>query len=485
MKFNYSKILITTVLTAILTIGVSYVYATGSTGGTAAPGPSARYIQELPVHTAIGLQIKKAGIWSKTRIGAPIGFFKKSIFLPGTNSKLRIGSASGAVNLNSALFGDNSSEPLVIDLQNRSDLQNGTRFINGDQCSVATRLVNDKAAAFEFRTGANPGNIIARQVQLTGGDPDVGEVLVSDANGNARWAKATVSGGQVVFDNDSTSPVPAGQCIAPEPIVDVCTNIDGDQSTVPTGMVKDTAGNTPGVCTVPPTLCSDPNASNQGQPVQCVCNNGYVMVSGQCTVLETFDWSVGQFSSCNAPSSASWQNYSQNNVRSGNNIKCSDWLPKTLPGGTQSRSVTCVNTTTNQVVPNDQCNQATKPISEQSCAYTTSYRTVKEKTLQRRTSPTSYTKSVQSTEILNNICASPFVTGQAGYYPSLSSRCDSVAINNSSGSGRSFASTCTTPVAPNVGNFYPVDTSVTSDVFYRSSNPSYEYYKYILQVLKP
>lgn len=269
MKLNYSKIFITAVLTTILTIGVSYVSAQSPNQ----PQPSETYTQELPLHTTIGLQVKKGGIWSKTRIGAPIGFFKKSIFLPGTNSKLRIGSASGAVNLNSALFGDNSSEPLVIDLQSRSASQSGTRFINGNQCSVATRLVNDKAAAFEFRTGANPGNIIARQVQLSAGNPGKDKVLVSDANGNARWAKASVVNGQVVFSS-GVSPVIEGQtCVTPPP-ADMCPNITGTQTSIPAGMALDTNGN-----------CVTDMCSNITGPQSTVPAGYYVDGSGSCLTL--------------------------------------------------------------------------------------------------------------------------------------------------------------------------------------------------------
>lgn len=286
MKTKFTKIFITIFAVAIIATGISYVSA--QTTQTNGPSNPDTYTKDLPVFTGENLQQKKGGFLSQKHIGAPVGFFNKSIYLPGSDSKLRIGSANGALSINPALFGDTSMEPVVIDMQNRAARTDATKFINGGQCAVATRLVTTNAAAYEFKTGNNLGNVIARQVQLTGGGPAANRVLVSDSNGNARWATATVSNGQVVFSTNTTSPVPEGQCIAPDPapvdvctnidgiqttvpagmaldtngncvtppVVDLCTNIAGNQATVPTGMIKDTPGTTPGNCSVPPT-CSN------------------------------------------------------------------------------------------------------------------------------------------------------------------------------------------------------------------------------------
>lgn len=256
MKTKLIKFFITTFVIVIVAMGVSYVSAQNIPPN--GPTDPNTYTTDLPIFTGSALQEKKGSFLSQKHIGAPVGFFKKSIYLPGSDARLRIGSSDNALSINPALFGDDSTEPVVIDMQNRSATRDATKFINGGLCAVATRLVTTGSQAYEFKTGNNLGNVIARQVQLTGGDPDAGEVLVSDSSGNARWAKAEVSGGQIVFSNNSVSPVPAGQCITPEPIVDVCTNIDGDQSTVPTGMVKDTPGTTPGNCTIPPVdVCTN------------------------------------------------------------------------------------------------------------------------------------------------------------------------------------------------------------------------------------
>ena len=294
MKKTFTKIFITTLVVAGFAMGVSYVSAQNNTNG---PADRTKYTKDLPIWTGSQVQEKDGGFLSKKHIGAPVGLFKKGIYLPGSNAKLRIGSADGAISLNPALFGDTSTEPVVIDMQKRTAPTDGTKFINGGQCTIATRLTTTGSQAYEFKTGNNLGNVIARQVQLTGGKPAANKILVSDTAGNATWAKAKVENGQVVFTTDEPSPVPAGQCAVPPvdlcpniagtqttvpagmaldtngncvtpPVVDLCTNIAGNQTTVPVGMVKDTPGDTPGNCTIPPVdLCSNIAGNQTTVPV--------------------------------------------------------------------------------------------------------------------------------------------------------------------------------------------------------------------------
>lgn len=242
---------------AVLTVGVSYVFA------QAVPTVPPPTVTPAPIHTGESVQEKKGGIWSKRVLASPIALFKKSMFLPGNKSALRIGSGNGSTgtqsftkgsagaitqDLNTALFNDDTTIPLVIDLQGRAKPTDAIEFKTGLACPIATRFTNDKAAAFEFRKGAGTdrANIIARQVQLTGGNPNVKDVLIGDANGNARWAKASVVNGQVVFSS-GVSPVIEGQtCVPPPP------------QTCPTG----TTGIYPN-CVTPPILgCTNPVAEN-------------------------------------------------------------------------------------------------------------------------------------------------------------------------------------------------------------------------------
>lgn len=206
---------------AVLAVGVSYVFAF-TEPSTNPPSNTA-----TPIHTGSVVQEKKGGIWSKKVVASPISIFKKSIFLPGNKSALRIGSndnatgnqtftkgSAGAItqDLNTALFGEDDTVPLVIDLYSRPQPQDAIEFKTDLACPIVTRFTNNKAAAFEFKKeDGSRANIIARQVKLTGGDPDTNDVLVGDASGNARWAKASVVNGQVVF-SPGTSPIPAGQC---------------------------------------------------------------------------------------------------------------------------------------------------------------------------------------------------------------------------------------------------------------------------------
>lgn len=246
-------------IAAVFAVAVSYVSA--FTQPTVAPGSSASNVP-APIHTGASIQEKKGGIWSKNLLAAPLSIFKTNVYLPGKDSALRIGSnlttagtqefdgGTATLPLNTALFGENNTIPLTIDLQSRLKPQDGIEFITNASCPVVTRWTNDKAAAFEFeKTDGSKVNIIARQVRLTGSSPDANDILVGDQYGYTRWAKATVVNGAVVFDTQPTaSPVPAGQCISvidpPLPPVDVCTNITGDQSTVPTGYHLEPAGST-------------------------------------------------------------------------------------------------------------------------------------------------------------------------------------------------------------------------------------------------
>jgi hypothetical protein len=244
----------------ILTSGVSAVYAD---------------MNNAPLFTGTQVQEKAGHIWSKKLLGAPIGLFKKSLFLPGKNASLRIGSGSqtgsqefsgqyGNV-LNTMIFNGSHTEPVVLDLDEREP--KAIKYINTEsgQCTVATRWTTD-ASAFEFKkSDETRANIIARQVRLTAGSPRNGSVLVSDAAGNARWAKPTVQNGVVVFGSD-TSPVPNGWSLmcsgTPPTPTDLCANIDGTQTILP------------------------PDTTQSGS--DCVCNVGYTM-SGDGVCIEDGD----------------------------------------------------------------------------------------------------------------------------------------------------------------------------------------------------
>jgi hypothetical protein len=335
-------------IAAVLSVGVSYVYA--FTQPSVAPGTAASNIA-TPIHTGENLQEKKGGIWSKKVIASPISIFKKGIFFPGKNSSLRIGSddsagsetfikgSAGAVSqsLNTAIFGDDNTVPLVIDLHGRTAPQDAIAFNTTASCSVVTRFTNDKAAAFEFKKGENSkANIIARQVKLTSGNPDTNDVLLGDAQGNARWAKATVVNGVVQFTTGSspviigqTCTVPvvdvcpniegdqentpagmiidvSGSCVTPAVIVDLCTDIAGTQETVPLGMTKDTPGNTPGNCMTPPPVDVCPNIAGDQEDVPV----GYELNAGQC----------GRWLSYGKPASTT------------NGQTCRSWIQNKTPG---------------------------------------------------------------------------------------------------------------------------------------------------------
>jgi hypothetical protein len=290
-------------LAAVLAAGVSYVFAfTEPTVNPPATTPA-------PIHTGEPVQEKKGGIWSKRVLASPIALFKKNMFLPGNKSALRIGSGNGSTgtqsftkgsagaitqDLNTALFNDDTTIPLVIDLQGRAKPTDAIEFKTGLACPIATRFTNDKAAAFEFRkgTGTDRANLIARQVQLTGGNPDTKDVLVGDVNGNARWAKASVVNGVVQFSNDSVSPVIEGQSCVVTPPVEIwvkgktCIGLSIDDNgndfyEIPSGYSRD--------------FYEIPSGYSRARVVEKVTHNGEPLLkyyNDSCLVREKVDASV-------------------------------------------------------------------------------------------------------------------------------------------------------------------------------------------------
>lgn len=241
MKKNILKIFITLVVAVGITVGVSHVFAENTDTNTA----------PAPIHTGGVAQNKEGDIWIKKVLGAPIGIFKKMIYLPGSDSSLHIGSpddapasksfnknSSGAISqlFNTTLFNETHKEPLVIDMADRSV---GTASIDYIHEALKDSCVNNSAVywttnapAFEFKTSATNerSNIIAKGLRLSGGNPQKNAVLVGDANGNARWSKAEVKNGVVVFNTKESVIYDGNSCLVPpeketpKPVVLGCMN---------------------------------------------------------------------------------------------------------------------------------------------------------------------------------------------------------------------------------------------------------------------
>ena len=155
-----------------------------------APAPGGNV--PAPINTGEFNQIKDGGIFSKKFFVAPRGFFTK-VFAPGTTSRIRVGSGSDTdLGLEMADL-DTSSIPVGIDLAGRGNA-NAVEFFSDKTAQCADQrkvtLIADSAPAFHFfsRKANTNADIIARQVQLTGGSPAAGKILTStDASGNAAW----------------------------------------------------------------------------------------------------------------------------------------------------------------------------------------------------------------------------------------------------------------------------------------------------------
>lgn len=99
--------------------------------------------------------------------------------------------------------------------------------------------------------------------------PTAGQTVWADTNGNNTYDPGGQDG-----DKDISHVILCKD--TPPPPVDVCPNIEGDQATVPPGLVKDDAGN----CVQPPTDVCPNIPGNQAEVPP-----GMVLHDGQCITL--------------------------------------------------------------------------------------------------------------------------------------------------------------------------------------------------------
>lgn len=232
--FNLIKV---TALAAILAAGVSAVSA--FTAPTTAPAPT-----PVPVNVSSDAQKKvggfiselflKSGIANAFTLTAPDAkgwiiaedtlvspwSFSIKTFLPGTESQMKIGSPDGT---GLAQFTD-ATFPLTIDLAGRGTAPSpkGRDAIellaNTNYCNTQTTIrTNTPGIQFWSTKNGSTGDnadLVARQVQLNGGNPAKDKVLIStDAAGNATWAKVKVTNGVISYTDYTTSPAAVGQAI--------------------------------------------------------------------------------------------------------------------------------------------------------------------------------------------------------------------------------------------------------------------------------
>ena len=160
-----------------------------------------------PINTGSVPQIKKGKLFDEKALISNKGFFTK-IFAPGSTSRVLIGGTTTAdLSVSSGGGVGSSTIPLGINLLKRES--SDALLISSDTaavCSIKSKvtLVADTAPAFQLWNASKNQNadLIARQVQLTGGSPGTGKVLTSDASGNASWGTVNASGlnGKVVPD---------------------------------------------------------------------------------------------------------------------------------------------------------------------------------------------------------------------------------------------------------------------------------------------
>lgn len=244
--FTFIKI---TALAAILAVGVSYVSAaswsapgTDATGGNTVAGINTSSYNQTKIGSFATNSFLKAGNafsslnapWNKAgylvgekAIISPWSFFTYS-FLPGNTSQVKIGSNNADT---TDPFTD-AITPFTIDTVGRGgyNTSGGRNMIDiktdAGLCypNTTIRTNTPSIALYNADSGAYASPVV-RGVQLSGGDPAPGKILVStDANGNAVWATPTLVNGQIVFSY-GTSPAATGQALCSAP-VPTCTDPD-------------------------------------------------------------------------------------------------------------------------------------------------------------------------------------------------------------------------------------------------------------------
>lgn len=285
--FNSIKII---AIALIIGLGVSYVSAapwsapgTGATGGNTVASVNVSEYGQTKIGSFTTDNFFKAGgvfnatgaSWNKPGYAiaekafiSPWSFFT-SAFLPGNTSQVKIGGGDDATTdiFNAAVT------PFTIDLAGRGT---GNNSVSGRQVidirtdalacypNATIRTNTPAVELLNSKTGDN-ADAIVRGIQLSGGNPAPGKILVStDANGNAVWGTPTLSGGQIVFTY-GTSPAATGQalCSTPPAAIQGCTNPSATNYN-PNATVDN------GSCTLP-LNCP---AGQYAEGGQCLCGSG-------------------------------------------------------------------------------------------------------------------------------------------------------------------------------------------------------------------
>ena len=304
---------------------------------------------------------------------SPISFFKK-VLLPDQDTSVYIGGTDTADPSFATQFPGDRSVPLTINMSGRSTTTAIKYVADTNSCAGPTKISTD-SSAFQFWNNAknDTTDVLAKGIRLTGGNPASGKILIAvDDNGRAVWATPRLAGNgiDILFD---TSESPVGSCnpvipvqvlgctdkTAPNynpnatkddgscttPKVDLCTNIDGIQETVPNGMVKDTSGNTPGLCTTP---------------------------------KEVYHWDTGAWGACTTSFPVDWVDFTANPSMltwGAQNQSCTTWIAAQnnyYNKGSQSRNVACKDSS-GTTVSDSFCTE-TKPVPFQSCIIPLQYR---------------------------------------------------------------------------------------------------------------
>lgn len=184
------------------------------------PDPDQRFIAQIKEGSFMTEGFFKAGtqyswdtdgsVVAEGKMMSEWGFFKKALF-PGANAKLIIGATIALGRTPDAQIAS-VRPPLAINAGQSSviSMRSDVNF-----CNTQTSIENNTPAIQFWSTKTNTeADVIAKGIQLSGGNPRPGMVLVStDTAGNAVWGTPVLAANGSISYTYDVAPVVDGQAI--------------------------------------------------------------------------------------------------------------------------------------------------------------------------------------------------------------------------------------------------------------------------------
>ena len=172
-------------------------------------------------------------VLAKTLLASDKGLFTDQILIPGTTGQMKIGTGAGYTLTQPLIDSSAYPRPLTLDLTGAASNKAAELRIDNTLACMDNATILSNTSAQQYWSTVNiaadgsqgdNADLLARQVRLTGGNPQPGKILIAtNANGDAVWATPKLNpDGTISFDT-TTSPVTSGQScgVPPAPANDI------------------------------------------------------------------------------------------------------------------------------------------------------------------------------------------------------------------------------------------------------------------------